>query len=215
MASLPSCALCTSCCSESTCTHYYQHVAPCRIILENCLGHLIWQLLPWIRALCLFCVGFYFSSKHKVSQTFQIGVGRQAGRSIKHDLLFILNIVGGRSELFTIFSLAARLVGPELSFKTGLNWCDGQMIGWELKRLRAFSQHRGAADRHSSPPWFTGERGFALKTIAQDWDRHSRCVCGLQHLYSISGSAAHIISPSNGWNGSRQRCTQWLLLQAE
>lgn len=25
--------------------------------------------------------------------------------------------------------------GPELSFKMGIKWCDGQKIGWELKRL--------------------------------------------------------------------------------
>lgn len=100
---------------------------------------------------------------------------------------------GGRSELSTVFSLAARCVGPELSFKTGINWCDGQKIGGELKRLGAFSQHRGAADRHGAPPWFTGKRGFALKTTAKDWDRHSGRVGGLQHLDSISGSAAHLI----------------------
>lgn len=52
---------------------------------------------------------------------------------------------GGGAKLLTIFAgivevgcktcQKVTVCGPELSFKTGIKWCDGQKIGWELKRL--------------------------------------------------------------------------------
>lgn len=46
-----------------------------------------------------------------------------------------LTIFSGIAEVQPVIHVRKVTVcGPELSSKVGIKWCDGQKIGWELKR---------------------------------------------------------------------------------
>ncbi len=75
----------------------------------------------------------------------------------KYDLFFILKMSWLWGEADNTFWYCrgvgckicqkVTMCGPELSSKVGIKWCDGQKIGWELKRPWALSKHHGTADR--------------------------------------------------------------------
>ena len=180
-----------------------------------------------------------------------IGVERQAGGSVPTSSLKIWFVVRIESELGAgeeadnicwycrgvgcKICQKVTVCGPELSSKVGIKKCDGQKIGWELKRPRALSKHHGTADRQPCRALLPGSqgRGSVWKTTAEgsDWQTPRLSlsffawVCGCQHFFPelfpwhlAEAADAKIITQPNlkdtteGKNFFPQMETKWVFL---
>lgn len=81
--------------------------------------------------------------------------------------------------------------GPELSSKVGIKKCDGQKIGWELKRPQALTKHHGTADRQPAELFSQVHREEALcgrPLLKDQTDKH----CGYHFHSSLESVGANV-----------------------